>query len=179
MAGQMGIGDLLDQTEIWISHDGDGGLKTEKIADMDLNHILNLRAWLRSQARHLHSSEVLALYSMAGMISGEAASDDLDASINQAEGESPLMWLAHKPLFRALGQEIHRRQGATADPSARRHLAKNERVKLCHLLRPIDNTIQDVIASLSPATGMAYMSVAQWNAQVDSLVKSLRELRRA
>jgi hypothetical protein len=175
----MGIGDLLGQDEIWMSRDGDGGLKTEKIADMNLNHILSLRRWLRSQARHLHSSEVLALYSMAGMITGEMASEDLDSSINQAENESPLEWLADKPLFRALGREIHRRQGATADPGQRRHLTKNERVELRHLLRPIDNTIQDVMRSLSPIEGMAHMSAAQWNAQVDSMVRSLQELRRA
>ena len=109
MIRQMGIGDLLDQDQIWISRDGDG-LRETKIADMHLNHLLNLRSWLRSQARSLHSSEVLALYSSAAMVNGEQASIDLDIRAGQAEAESPLEWLADKPLFRALGQEIHRKQ---------------------------------------------------------------------
>lgn len=179
MTRQMGIGDLLDQDKIWISRDGDGGLVENKITDMNLNHLLSLRRWLREHVRHLHSSEVLALYSMSAAVSGEMASLDLDHAIEEAEQENPLEWLADKPLFQALGREIHRRQGATADPGQRRHLSKNERVELRHLLRPIDNTIQDVMRSLSPVEGMAWMSAAQWNTQVDSLVRSLQELRRA
>jgi hypothetical protein len=175
---QLGIGDLLDQDQIWISRDGDG-LVENKITGMNLNHLLSLRRWLLENARKLHNSEVLALYSVGAMVSGEAASDDLDSAIGRAEAEDPVTWLRDKPLFRALGQEIHRRQGATADPSARRHLSANERVQLLHLLRPIGRTILDVIASLSPATGMSYMSVAQWNAQVDDLARQIRELRRA
>jgi hypothetical protein len=178
MTRQMGIGDLLMQGEIWISRN-DEGLQTTKIADMKLNHILNLRRWLRFNARKLHSSEVLALYSMGSLVSGDAASDALDYSISQAEAESPLEWLADKPLFRALGQEIHRRQGSKGDASESRHLTKNERVELRHLLRPIDNTIQDVMRSLSPIEGMSHMSVAQWNTQVDSLLRQISALRRA
>jgi hypothetical protein len=178
MKRQPGIGDLLDQEEFWISREDDG-LREVKITDMKLNHIINLRRWLRSQARRLHNSEVMALYSMSSMVTGEMASEDLERSIDAAEQESPLEWLADKPLFRALGQEIHRRQGAKADPGLRRHLSANERVELAHRLRPVDNTIQDVVRSLSPIEGMSHMSVAQWNAQVDSLIASLRELRRA
>jgi hypothetical protein len=174
----MGIGDLLDQDQIWISRN-DEGLQTTKIADMKLQHIVNLRSWLRSNARSLHNSEVLALYSMAGMVTGEMASDDLDRSIDQAEQESPLEWLADKPLFRALGQEIHRRQGSKGDASESRHLTAKERVDLRHLLRPIDSTILAVIDSLSPATGMSHMSVAQWNTAVDSLLRQISALRRA
>lgn len=178
MTRRMDIGDLLDQDQIWISRDGDGGLVENKITDMNLNHLLRLRRWLREHARHLHSSEVLALYGMSGMVSGEAASMDLDQAIDHAEQESPLNWLADKPLFRALGQEIHRRQGATADPSARRHLSANERVELAHQLRPVTHNIESTVRALSPATGMSHMNVAQWNAQVDALVRSIQRLRR-
>ena len=176
MTRQMGIGDLLDQDQIWISRDGDGGLVENKITDMNLNHLLSLRRWLREHARRLHSSEVLALYGMSGMVGGEMASMDLDQAIDHAEQESPLNWLADKPLFRALGQEIHRKQGATADPSARRHLKAPERMELRLRLR---EQVSVLLGAVEDLDGQSRVSLAEWNARVDILVRSIRELRRA
>jgi hypothetical protein len=176
--GKMGIGDLLDQAEIWQYRDSSAGeLVTIKIADMDLNHILNLRRWLTENARRLHASEVLALYSMSAMISGEAASDDLASSIADAETVHPIGWLRDKPLYQALGQEIHRRQGSKGNPSLRRHLTVAERENLAAGLRTLGRELDDTGSTL--ACSGTIMSVAGYNAQINSLIEKLRRLRKS
>lgn len=98
MSSQLGMGDLLDQDEIWYGRQGDY-LVVMQLDQMNPAHLANLRAWLLRSAPLLHSCEVRAMYHLASHVQGEMALLDLDSAIARVEEMPPEAWLEAKPLF--------------------------------------------------------------------------------
>lgn len=57
-------------------------------------------------------------------------------------------------------------------------MTKNARVEAAHWLRGLDHHVEEAIAALSPATGMAEVSTGQFDAQMQDLAKALRNIWR-
>lgn len=55
-------------------------------------------------------------------------------------------------------------------------MTKNARVEASHWLRGFDHHVEEVIAALSPATGMAEVTGEQWEAQMQDLEKILHRI---
>lgn len=63
-----------------------------------------------------------------------------------------------------------------AEPGGR-VMSKAERIEASHVLRSVDDIVLAFIRSLEPAHGMAAVTDLQFNAQIDSLVRTLEWLR--
>jgi hypothetical protein len=59
----------------------------------------------------------------------------------------------------------------------KRQLTAAERTELRHLIRELEDRMPPIIRALDP-TGMSHISTAQWNNQVNSLIASLKRMRR-
>lgn len=57
-------------------------------------------------------------------------------------------------------------------------LSKNERVHIAHQLRAIDDVMLGAARAYSPTSGMAFITRAQHNAQIDDLIDKLQKLKK-
>lgn len=103
---RLGPLDLLYQDKVWQGRQ-DGELVLFQLDEMTASHLENLRSWLLSRAKMLHSMEVSALYGMAAHVNGEQAGIDLDRAIGTAEEEDPREWIREQPLFQAITRRLH------------------------------------------------------------------------
>jgi hypothetical protein len=101
----MSIGELLDQDEIWISR-RNAELKTERLDEMDLEHLKNLRSWLLRQADSIQWGMLNQLETIAARANGEQAQYDIDREVASLQGIDPEIWMRGTVLFEALTDRI-------------------------------------------------------------------------
>lgn len=104
----MGMGDLLNQDEIWISRKN-GELVTQRLEEMPTRHLRNLRNWMKASEGSLHNAAIRGLRSAEATLQGEQALYDIGRDIADLEGQYPHAWLRKQPFYQAITQLIDKR----------------------------------------------------------------------
>lgn len=99
--------ELLEQGEVWQP----GGGEILRIVDMDDDHLVNLKAFLLKHAFRYQSAVLQSMFHFAAGLGGEMAQDSMDSAIGEVSRLHPLLWMEERPLYKAVQNEIFKRQG--------------------------------------------------------------------
>jgi hypothetical protein len=101
------VDELLEQGEVWQS----GDREILRIVDIEDDHLVNLKAFLLKHAFRYQSAVLQSMFHFAAGLGGEMAQDAMESEINQVTDKHALIWMEERPLYRAVQNEIFRRQG--------------------------------------------------------------------
>lgn len=93
----------LYQGSYWEDEDGD----RIWIRNMSPRHAHNACRWLENHASKIAEADSWAMYGVLGRVSGDAASDCLEAAFAEDEATKihPIAWIKSTPVWQALDQQ--------------------------------------------------------------------------
>jgi len=101
------VDELLEQDEVWQS----GDREILRIVDMKDDHLVNLKAFLLKHAFRYQSAVLQSMFTFASTLGGEMAQDAMESEISHVADKHALLWMEERPLYKAVQNEIFRRQG--------------------------------------------------------------------
>jgi len=99
--------ELLEQDEVWQAGSGE----VQRIAEMEDDHLVNLKAFLLRNAFRYQSAVLQSMFNFAAGLGGEMAQDAMESEIHQVTEKPAVLWMEERPLYRAVHNEIFRRWG--------------------------------------------------------------------